>query len=371
METGPPCTPKTSSYFWKQLELNLKRLCMSGNSIRVGIIGSGFISDYHIQGLQMAGAEVVAISSLKEENALKKAQQYHIPRSTGDYKQILDMSDIQGVVILTPDFTHRQVAIEATQAGKAILLQKPMARSSSECKEIISAAKQARVGLYVSFMHRYFEEVEALHSVLKARILGNILTVRHRNATPGANWAPWFFDREKVGGGVVMQLGIHGIDLLRKLFGEIQAVYATTSLMVKERTLADGTKVLPNNEDLALSIYRFNSGMLTVHEVVYNEVAGTDRFRMEVYGDQGTAWLRTERGRLALYAPDSQGRAGWFEPRLPEPNFGYRQHRHFLDMLLGKEPHDGSDLDGLASVQIAEAIYLSAEKGEWQEVNYS
>lgn len=344
---------------------------MRSQKVKVGVIGAGFISDYHIQGLQSAGAEVAAISSLVEEDAKAKASKYQIQQATSDYQVILDRSDIDAVVILTPDFTHRQVAVDSARAGKHILLQKPMARSSTECKEIISAAQEAGVSLHVSFMHRYFEEVEELRSLLEKKTLGNILTIRHRNATPGANWAPWFFDREKVGGGVVMQLGIHGIDLLRKLFGEIEAVRATTSLMVKERVLADGTVVVPDNEDLAIMTYRFASGMVAVHEAVYNEVAGTDRFRMEVYGDRGTAWLRSERGRLAVYAPDHQGQTGWFTPPLPQENFGYRQHKHFLEMVTGMQVHDGSHLDGLAAVQIAEAIYSSAENGEWMEISYS
>jgi predicted dehydrogenase len=344
---------------------------MKDRRIQVGVIGAGFISDYHIPALQQAGAEVAAISSLNEAEAQTKARRYHIPEAVSDYREILKNSGIDAVVILTPDFTHREVAVESARAGKHILLQKPMARTSAECAEIIAAANEAGVSLHVSFMHRYFEEVQALRGLLDQNALGNLLTVRQRNATPGANWAPWFYDRDKVGGGVVMQLGIHGIDLLRKLFGEIEAVRATTALMVKQRTLADGSVVFPNNEDLAVMTYRFASGMIAVHESVYNEAAGTDRFRMEVYGEAGTAWLRSERGRLAVYAPEFYGQEGWQMPHLAEENPGYNQHKHFLEMLWGEKEHDGSHLDGLAAVQIAEAIYASAENGEWEAVNYS
>jgi predicted dehydrogenase len=344
---------------------------MSDQRIKVGVIGAGFISDYHIQGLQEAGAEVAAISSLKLEEAQARARQYHIPEAVSDYQEILKNREIEAVVILTPDFTHREVAVDSARAGKHILLQKPMARNSAECKDIIAAAEAGGISLHVSFMHRYFAEVQALRELLEQNGLGNLLTVRQRNATPGANWAPWFYERDKVGGGVVMQLGIHGIDLLRKLFGEIEAVRATTALMVKERRLADGSVVYPNNEDLAVMTYRFASGMVAVHESVYNEAAGTDRFRMEVYGETGTAWLRSERGKLAVYAPEFYGQAGWQTPALAEENPGYHQHRHFLEMIRGDKAHDGSHLDGLAAVQIAEAIYASAEKGAWEAVDYS
>ena len=75
--------------------------------------------------------------------------------------------------------------------------------------------------------------------------------------------------------------------------------------------------------------------MMAVHECSYAEVAGTDRFRMEVYGSEGTAWLRSERGRLAVYAPSHWGRPGWFAPDIRTERIGYRQHRHWLTCWPG------------------------------------
>jgi UDP-N-acetyl-2-amino-2-deoxyglucuronate dehydrogenase len=336
--------------------------------IRAGIIGAGFISNYHIPGLLQAGAEIVMVSSLVAEEAERQSARYGIPHRSTDYRDLLARPDIDVAVILTPDATHREIVVAAAQAGKAILLQKPMARTSDECREIIEAADKAKVFLYVSFMHRYFPEVQAVRDLLAKDALGHPLSIRQRNATAGANWAPWFYQKENVGGGVVMQLGVHGIDLLRYLFGEIVAVRATTTLMKKERILKDGTVVKPTNEDLALATYRFASGAMASHEMVYNEVAGTDRFRLEIYGEKGTAWLRTERGALTYWAPSYLGTDGWFVPSLPDEDLGLRQHRHFLQMLTGEAPKDASDRDGLASILVAEAIYRSAESERWEEV---
>ena len=341
---------------------------MIGDRSRIGIIGAGFISDYHIQGLQAAGGEIVILSSITEESALTKAKPYNIPNATGDYREVLDRQDIDAVLVLTPDFTHRDIAIQAAHAGKAIYLQKPMARNSNECREIIAAAGQAGVPLYVSFMHRYFEEVERTRELLDENILGRIFSVRQRNATAGAKWASWFYKKENVGGGVVMQLGVHGIDLLRYLFGDIVAVRATLAQMKHEVVLADGSVVKPDNEDLALITYRFANGMIGIHEAIYNEVAGTDRFRMEIYGEKGSAWLRTERGLLAIYAPQYLGHSGWFTPDLTSHDPGLRQHNHFLQMLSGKIPSDQSAQDGLISILVTEAIYRSADSGAWVEV---
>lgn len=343
---------------------------MNANPARIGLLGAGFISDYHISGLHQAGAEVVSIFSRTEANAQAKAAQFGIPHCTANYTELLTRDDLDAVVITTPDYTHEALAVAAAQAGKAILLQKPMARNSQECLNIIRAAAENNVPLYVSFMHRYLIEIEKIQELLAANALGQIYTIRQRNATPGADWAAWFFSKEKVGGGVVLQLGVHGIDLLRYLFGEIEGVKATTALMKKTRRLADGSTVEPDNEDTALATYRFASGAIATHEMTFNELSGTDRFRMEIYGEQGVAWLRTERGRLAVYAPEYWGLEGWVEPKLPAPNFAYRQHQHFLAMLRGEEAPDTSARDGLATLLVSEAIYRSAESNNWEEVRW-
>lgn len=343
---------------------------MGKERVRVAILGAGSICDYHTIGLQEAGAEVVAVFSRTEAKAQEKAERFGIPHYSTDYQEILARDDVDAVVIATPDFSHEELAVATARAGKAIYLQKPMARNSQECLRIIEAAEESGVPLYVSWMHRYFDEVAKMQDLLAQGALGDVYLVRQRNATPGPGWAAWFYSKEKVGGGVVLQLGSHGIDLIRYLFGEIKAVKATVAIMKKERELADGSMVRPDNEDLAVAIYRLNSGALAVHEMSFSEVAGTDRFRMEIYGERGTTWLRTEKGLLSLYAPDYLGQAGWFEPKLPTTPFGWRQHRHFLAMLRGEETPDSTARDGLVAVLVAEAIYRSAGSGDWEEIRW-
>jgi predicted dehydrogenase len=337
---------------------------MNAQKPRIAVLGSGSISAYHITGLQAAGAEVAAVFSRSAGKAAALAATYGIPLALTDWQALLARADIDAVVIATPDFTHEEIASCAAAAGKPMLLQKPMARSGAECRRILAAARAAGTPLYVGFMHRYLPEIETTGQLLAEAALGRLSMVRQRNATRGANWASWFYQRALVGGGAVMQIGIHGIDLLRHLFGDIVAVQALTAITVPERRLIDGTTVRPDNEDLALASYRFASGLLATHEISYNEVAGTDRFRMEIYGEAGTAWLRTERGALAVH----RGDGGWTAPALPAGDAGPRQHRHWLAMLAGAEPYDGSAEAGLASVLVAEALYRSAETGGWQTV---
>ena len=337
------------------------------HAVRAGIIGAGFISDYHIKGLQGAGANVVRVCSRTRDRARRKAREFGIAGSGDSVEELVNRDDVDLVVIATPDDTHHRLAIQSAAAGKAILLQKPMARTSAEAEEIVAAAEHARVPLIVSFMHRYFDEVIELRKLLRAGVLGDVSMIRQRNATPGADWADWFY-RADASGGVVMQLGIHGIDLIRYLFAEIDAVQASVATTATTRTLADSSVVTPENEDLAIALYRLGSGAIAVHDMSYREVAGTDRFRMEIYGDAGTAWLRTERGLLSIGVQNSDGNVVWESPVLPESPPGVAHHEHVLAMIRGDEPVDASARDGVASLRVAEAVYQAAATNHWTTV---
>ena len=340
--------------------------------VRIGLIGAGFIAHYHLEGLRCAGgAEVRMVAGRTPEKTDALAQRYGIASTTTDWRALLARDDIDAVVITSPDETHTEIAIAATQAGKHILLQKPMARTAQECRRIIEAAQAAQVHLQVSFMHRYFEEVVQARQWLAEGAIGKPYTMRIRNATPGPDWGNWFYSQTQVGGGVVMQLGIHGIDLLRHLFGEINSVSSSTALMRSERKLSDGTLVHPDNEDHALAIYHLASGALATHEMSMSEVQGCDRFTLEIYGEHGTIWLRSGRGPLAIYAPRYTGDNNWQMPTLPVRPLGLRQHALFLDIVRGRVEPEATAQDGLASVLVAEAVYRASASRREEAVLHS
>ncbi len=337
---------------------------MSGETVRVGVIGAGFIAEYHLAGLAAAGgAHVPVLAARSAERAGPLARRFGIPEVVSDYRAVLDRRDVDAVVVATPDDTHETIAVAAARAGKAILLQKPMAGSSAECRRIIAAAREAGVDLQVSFMHRYLEETVRARELLADGRLGAVLGVRLRNATPGPAWGDWFFSRARVPAGVVQQLGVHGIDLLRHLVGDIAAVTAAVATVRPERVLADGRRVRVENSDQAHALYRMRDGAQATHEMSLVEVAGCDRFRLEIYCAEATLWLRTERGPLAVWAPGLTGGPGWFAPALPAAPFGARQHRRWLAALRGTLPPEPTAEDGLATLLVAEAILRSAARG--------
>ncbi|MGQ3213161.1 MAG: Gfo/Idh/MocA family protein [Shinella sp.] len=336
----------------------------AADRIAVAVIGAGFIADYHINGLRAAGgADIAALVGRRPDATRARAQALSIGRAETDYRRVLEDSTIDAVVIATPDDTHERIAIDTLDAGKHVLLQKPMALNSAQCRSILQADQQAGRRLTVSFMHRYFPEVRWLCERLQSGALGTVHSARIRNATPGADWNDWFFTPGNVSGGVVMQLGVHGIDLVQHLLGPIRTVAADMTTARPERQLADGRTVRTELEDNVFAAYRLEGDVRVSHEMSYTELAGCDRFRLELYAERGTVWLRTERGRAAIHAPASVGKTGWVNPELPEEALGEAHHRHWLSIIRGETPPDDTAGAGLSSVRVAEAIYAAALSG--------
>ena len=336
----------------------------SSHRINVAIVGAGFISDYHASGLKAAGgAHVSTLVGRRREATQSQAGRLGIDRVETDYRAVLDDPTIDAIVVASPDDTHERIAIDALDAGKSVLVQKPMALDSTQCSNIIEAARSSRATLTVSFMHRYFPEVVWLRQMLMDGRLGDIHSIRIRNATPGADWADWFYKPGKVAGGVVMQLGVHGIDLCRHLVGEILEVQASTRTARANRVLADGATLTHCLEDNAVALYGLAGGTQVSHEMSYTELRGCDRFRLELYGDGGTVWLRSERGAAALFAPAITDRHEWVAPELVNEPPGRAHHRHWLSILRGECPPDDTAQAGRQSVAVGEAIYAAAHSG--------
>lgn len=331
--------------------------------LNIAVIGAGFISDYHVNGINAAGgAHITTIVGRNRERTLARAEALGIPNIATNYHEVLADDAIDAVVIVTPDAAHKEMAIDALRAGKPVLLQKPMAMNSSECREIMDAAEQSGCKLTVSFMHRYFPEITWLKQVLAGQTYGPVHFVRMRNATPGADWGDWFYNPANVAGGVVMQLGVHGIDLLQHVFGPITSVQALSTTMNPKRHLADGRTIDVELEDNTLAHYQFAAGFNASHEMSFTEVAGCDRFRLEVYFEKATAWLRTKDGAAQVSVDAAIGEPGWQNVELPDDPLGREHHAHWLDIVRGNAPVDDTSGAGLSTHLIGEAIYAAAQQ---------
>jgi predicted dehydrogenase len=338
-------------------------MAQNSDPVRIAVIGAGFIADYHINGIRAAGgALVTTLVGRRAERTRERAAQLGVANSSTDIDAVLCDNAVDAVVVATPDATHKQIAIDALGAGKPVLLQKPMAMTSGDCREIIGVADQTGTRLTVSFMHRYFPEIRWLKDKIADNSFGPIHFVRLRNATPGADWADWFFNPDNVAGGVVMQLGVHGIDLTQHLFGPIAEVSAMSKTMKRERLLDDGRRVTSALEDNTLATYGFAAGFNASHEMSFTEVAGCDRFRLEVYFENATVWLRSDRS-AAMINDGTQGAvSGWQPVDLPDEPLGQAHHAHWLDVVAGRSPADDTALAGVSTIVVAEHIYRAVRE---------
>lgn len=330
--------------------------------IGIALLGAGFIAEYHLGGIAAAvalpgapRAEVRALVGRSRERVMPLAAKFGVSDVLTDWRDALARDDIDAVVICTPDDTHEMIAIAALEAGKAVLLQKPMAGSVLACHRILDSALRCGVDLQVSFMHRYFAEVIEAKILIAGGAIGRVHSASIRNATSGPDWAEWFFAKDNVTGGVVDQLGVHGIDLALQLLGDIVEVSARAETLMPTRKLRDGRVVPVEVADTAYATYRLDDGAMVAHQMSMIEARGCDRFRFEIYGTEGTIWLRSERGRLAVYAPERYGDA-WHCPTLDEAAFGAQHHRTWLEGVAGVAPRMATAQDALRGMQVVEAI---------------
>ena len=333
---------------------------MTADTIGVAVLGAGFIAEYHLAGIAAAGgASVRVLAGRSTARAAPLGERFGIADVVTDWRAALGRADVDAVVICTPDDTHEEIAIAAADAGKAVLLQKPMAGTAAGCRRIIAAAGRAGVDLQVSFMHRYFPEVQAARALLADGAIGRVHSLRIRNATPGPDWGDWFFSKSNVSGGVVDQLGVHGIDLALQLIGGIRDVSARMTTLVPSRSVRVGRTISVGNPDTAFASYGFASGSMAAHEMSMVEVKGCDRFRLELYGEEGTMWLRSERGPLAVYAPRRFG-TEWHCPHFGPVPFGQLHHRTWLAGVANRAPRLRTAHDALRGMQVVEAIRRSS-----------
>jgi predicted dehydrogenase len=337
---------------------------MARRALRIGLIGAGSIAAYHIDGIRAAGDQVHAIAAGSDVSAVQAARRFGIPHACESWKDLLARDDLDTVIIATPDDTHEEIALAAIAANIPVMIQKPLATTSASALRIVAAGRSAGVPVFTSYMHRHFPETTKWNAVMAGddnepalSSLGPILSVRMRNATPGPDWGDWFYDGKR-SGGVVMQIGIHGIDLVEHLIGPVVEVTAMTALRRSERQLADGRLIRPTSDDHAFAIYRTAGGVIVSHEMCYSEVAGTDRFLMEITSERAKVVLRGQHGALVVNAGD-----GWKAIPAGEATAGAAQHALFSDMVRRDLPHDDSDLAGIQGLLVAEAVNASAASG--------
>jgi predicted dehydrogenase len=272
-------------------------------NVKVAIVGTGFGGRVQVPGFRkLTGVEVVGVmSSGRRENAEKIAAEFGIPTVCDSYAEILALPGLDAVSIVTPPYQHAPMVLQAFEAGKHVLCEKPMALNVTEARRMLEKARETgRVGM-IDHEFRYVPARAYAKELIDGGYIGKLLQANISMVTGSAADAQqrawgWLFDRD-AGGGFLGALGSHYIDALRVWFGDITAVTAQIDTFVKERSLPGTENHRPvTADDSFMLMCRFaKGGRASINVSVVSRFGAGER--IELYGTAGTLVIN-QKGEL-------------------------------------------------------------------------
>ena len=339
----------------------------------ITMLGTGLISDFYTQTLhgQRGADRVRVVYSRTAERGQAFSERWGIPQHTTDMEAAIRHVDTDVVVVALPNQLHEQAVSAAAAAGKAVLCTKPLGRTAAEAARMLATVEAAGVfGGYLEDLCYTPKTLKAVAAV-EGGALGDVTWVRSRETHPGPHSA-WFWDGRLTGGGAIIDLGCHCIEIIRNFVGKgnrpVEVLCHTDTLV---HPIAD--------EDNAIALIRFESGAIGQFEVSWTFRGGMD-LRDEVAGTLGTIWLNhflrtgfemfTAGGSGGYVAEKAETAAGWLFPVGDEVSeLGYVDM--FSDMLdsmdTGSAPRE-TFYDGYVVNSIMDAAYRSAKSHAWEPV---
>lgn len=266
---------------------------------KVGVIGAGTISEYHLKSYAaVPDAEITAICDWNEERARSKAEAFHIPKVYTNYREMLADPDLQAVSICTWNNSHAEISIAALEAGKHVLVEKPLCRTVNEADAVQEAVRRTGKVLQVGFVRRFAANTRVAKTFIDAGDLGEIYYAKAAALRRVGNPGGWFADAERSGGGPMIDIGVHMIDLCWYLMGKpkVRSVSGNTYYKLGNRSnvknlasyhAADFDPTQNTVEDLANGLIRFDNGASLYIDASFSLHARKDESYARLYGDKG------------------------------------------------------------------------------------
>jgi len=341
--------------------------------MKIAMLGSGFIGRFYADSLQgyRSKDKIVTIYSRREESAKKFAADYNVAFSTINMEEAINRPEVEVVCISLPNNLHEEAVNLCCKHKKAVMTTKPLARNAEEAKRMLLAVEKA--GIFNGYLEDlvYTPKFIKAHESVRNGALGRILWAKSRETHPGPH-SDWFWDIEQAGGGCMLDLGCHCVEITRSYIGK-------DIKPIEVMCWAD-TQVKPiDAEDHAIGLIKYENGAIAQFEVSWTFRGGLD-LRDEVMGTEGTIWinsfLRTgfemfTTGKAANYvAEKAESDKGWLFPVGDELNeLGY--NHMFMDMFnsmeKGVEPKE-TFYDGYVVNSILDAAYKSVKTKQWEPI---
>jgi predicted dehydrogenase len=333
-------------------------------NLRVGVIGAGWPGERHAEGFLATGeATIDAIADLEEPRRQAFAARYGATRQFADYRDLLADPDLDAVVIALPNFLHLSSTLAALESGKHVLCEKPPAMTTAEAEQMAKTAD--RHGLVLGYATR--RRFNPATDLLAARIAqGRLGEVYHARAVWTRTWGVpigvggWFTDPARAGGGALIDIGIHVLDLAWFLMGHPDPVTVSGSVFNKYPNLT-------RTDDSAFAFVRFADGRSLHVETSWVLAQGEDTMEVHLYGTEGGA--RLDDNSLDIYGVGEEG-VTRTTPRVTPglyPSF-VSQALDFIHAVREGSKTRTSARQGLLLMAMLEGIYRSAQEGREIEV---
>ncbi|WP_068775713.1 Gfo/Idh/MocA family protein [Paenibacillus sp. FJAT-26967] len=347
------------------------------SKIRIGVIGAGTISRMHFNSYQKnPGAIIVAVCDLNEERAREKADIYQAAKVYTDYKELLADPEIDAVSICTWNNTHAEISIAALRAGKNVLVEKPLCKTVEEALAVEKAVEESGKTLQVGFVRRYASNTRIIRSFMDNGSIGEVYYAKASCIRKLGNPGGWFSDIERSGGGPLIDVGVHVIDLCWYLMGrpKVKSISGNTYTKLGNRSnvenlayykAADYDAEHNTVEDMANAMIRFENGASLLVDVSFTLHAKEDELTVKLYGDKGGAELEP---KLTLITEQHNTILNT-TPQINNLSFDFAagfqdEIDYFIEVCQGTKETLSPVQDGVEMMKILCGVYESSRLGK-------
>ncbi|GGH87168.1 putative dehydrogenase [Pullulanibacillus pueri] len=352
------------------------------SKLKVGVIGVGSIAELgHFPFYQKnPDVELVALADLDHERAEAMAKKFNIAKVYSHYEDMLQEEQLDAVSVCTPNGAHIQPAIAAVKQGVDVLVEKPLGTSFEECNQLLDAVNQEGRIAMVGMTHRYRNEAKALKTFVENGDLGDIYYAKARILRRRGTPTGWFTDFSKSGGGPLMDIGVHALDLVWWLLGkpvaETVSGHLVTGIGRYETAMQSRwTSAVPYNqknevfdvEDFASAFIRFQNGLAVNLEASWATNGAQDEgIKIDIFGSKGGVSIEplkyyTEQNNIFVESDIAIDKNNPYETEI----------NHFVSSVLERKTPISPVTDGAKVVQILEAIQKSSELKKEVSLNVS